>query len=63
MVEVELEGKTRKVDASGTIKDLMALLNITPEAYLSVLNGEVVTEYEDISPGDHVKFVKVWSRG
>jgi sulfur carrier protein ThiS len=63
MVKVKLEGEVKNVKASGTIKDLMGFLSITPEEYLSVLNGEVVTEHEPFSSRDTVKFVRVWSGG
>lgn len=63
MVSVEIGGKVSDIDFRGKLIDLMAELGVSPEEYVCLLNGEVVTEFEDASPGDRVKFVKVWSGG
>jgi sulfur carrier protein ThiS len=63
MVKVELDGETREVEASGTIREVMAALGLHVDDYVALLNGAVVTEHEPFSPGDTVKFVRVWSGG
>ncbi|MBR9690025.1 MAG: hypothetical protein GOV01_03965 [Candidatus Altiarchaeota archaeon] len=65
MVKVELEGVVTELSIKGStiILDIMTSLKITPEEYVSILNGEVVTEREPLSKNDELKFVRVWSGG
>ena len=62
-MKVELEGNTKEVEFEGKLIDLMAKLNITPQEYVCILNGDVVTEFEEVTQNDSVKFVRVWSGG
>lgn len=62
MVRVEVEGRVKNAEAR-TVRELMDHLGVNPEEYVAVLNGEVVTEAEPLSPGDSVKLVRVWSGG
>ena len=65
MVEVEFNGefKILKLKESLLISDLMDTLKINSDAYVSILNGIVVTENEIVTEKDKIKFVKVWSGG
>ena len=65
VVEIEYDGRTKKLNLTEPklIVDLMTVLEINPEAYISLLNGNVVTEDEIINEKDKVKFVRVWSGG
>ena len=63
-VTVELEGKEKQINFPGnTIKELMDEMKLILDEYVPVLNGSVVTELEEISDGDKIKFVRVWSGG
>ena len=62
-MKVELEGEVREVKGNRKLTEVMEELGISPEEYICVLNGEVVTEFEVAKDGDVVKFVRVWSGG
>ena len=55
--EYELEGKTLKV------KQALQQLDLSPEAYLLVRNGELLNENDVLRDGDVVKIVAVISGG
>ncbi len=55
--EYELEGKTI------TVKEAMEQLDLSPEMYLLVRNGELLTERDVLRDGDLVKIVAVISGG
>jgi sulfur carrier protein ThiS len=59
---VEVEGRERKAEGA-TVEELMASLGVSPEEYVAVLNGQVVTELEAVPPGSRLKLVRVWSGG
>ena len=65
MVEIEFEDKIKnlKLNKSKLIVDLMVDLKISPEAYVCILNGNVVTENEIVTEKDKIKFARVWSGG
>jgi sulfur carrier protein ThiS len=46
-----------------SVKKAMEHLNILPEAYLAVRNGEILIEHEHLHDGDIIKFVPVISGG
>ena len=63
-IKAVVEGKSRQVELKGkTVKDLMDQLNLILDEYVPVLNNSVVTELENLSDGDAVKFIRVWSGG
>ncbi len=55
--EYELEGKTIKVIQA------LQQLNLSPEAYLLVRNGELLNENDVLRDGDVIKIVSVISGG
>lgn len=55
--EYELEGKTLKV------KQALQQLELSPEAYLLVRDGELLNENDVLRDGDVVKIVAVISGG
>jgi sulfur carrier protein ThiS len=65
IVTVQIGEKTKKIQAgiSKTLEDLMNKLGISPEEYICVVNGGIVTEKEKFSQKDKIRFVKVWSGG
>lgn len=64
-VDVELEGVKESVSVSpgSAVEDVMAALGVTPEEYLAVLDGQVVTEKEPVPDGARLELVRVWSGG
>ena len=65
VVKVIFEDKTEDIKIKDGIKiiDLLKQLDKNPEDYLTVLNGEVVTELEVLKDEDVLKLVRVWSGG
>ncbi|MBR9680759.1 MAG: MoaD/ThiS family protein [Candidatus Altiarchaeota archaeon] len=65
MVKVVFEGQTKKISTKKNMKivDILKQLNKNPEEYITVLNGEVVTEFETVKEKDIIKLVRVWSGG
>lgn len=56
--EIEIEvGKGKR------IKEIMDELGLILDEYVPILNGEVVTELEEVREGDKLEFVRVWSGG
>jgi sulfur carrier protein ThiS len=45
------------------VRKAMEYVNILPEAYLTVRDGEILTEREILRDGDIVKFIPVISGG
>ncbi len=62
-MKVEFEGKVREVRGGRKLIEIMKELGVSPEEYICVLNGEVVTEFEVAREGDTLKLVRVWSGG
>lgn len=46
-----------------SVKAAMAQLNILPESYLAIREGEILTEHEPLRNGDIVKLIPVISGG
>lgn len=65
ILSVWIGREIRKVQAgnSRNLEDLMNKVGISPEEYICVVNGEIVTEKEKFSVKDEIRFVKVWSGG
>ncbi|MBR9681605.1 MAG: MoaD/ThiS family protein [Candidatus Altiarchaeota archaeon] len=63
-IKVEMKDKLQNVELAGkTVKDLMTQMHLILDEYVPILNGSVVTELENLSEGDSVKFIRVWSGG
>ncbi len=61
---IEREKKREKVSFSGkTIGELLKLLQVNPEAVITVRNREVVTEQELLKDKDKVELLSVISGG
>jgi sulfur carrier protein ThiS len=46
-----------------SVKKAMEHLEILPEAYLAIRNGEILVEHEHLLDGDIIKFIPVISGG
>ncbi len=46
-----------------SVKSAMAQLDILPESFLAIRNGEILTEHEPLRDGDTVKLIPVISGG
>lgn len=55
--ELQLEGKSIQV------KQALQQLNLSPEAYLLVRNGDLLNENDWLKDGDEIKIVAVISGG
>jgi len=64
-MEVEVEGEVKVVSAGpgSTVGEVMGELGVTPEGYIAVLDGRVVTEKEPVPAGARLQLVRVWSSG
>ena len=52
-----------KIEGNLTVKQALKQLGLSPEAYLVVRNGEMLTESEMLRDGDKVKLIAVISGG
>lgn len=64
-VVLEVQGKTRhlELEAPVTIEQALHKIGVRPSEFITVLNGEIVTELEPLKDGDKIKLLKVWSGG
>lgn len=62
-MKIEYDGNTTDYHKSINIYRLMENLSLNKEAYLAVVNGQLVTEDYRAVKGDEVKFIKVVSGG
>lgn len=62
-VKMILRKKEYEVEAKGTLKDALKQLNLSPEAYLAMRNGEMITEDEVLKDGDVIQLIAVISGG
>lgn len=62
-VKMILRKKEYEVEAKGTLKDALKQLNLSPEAYLAMRNGEMITEDEVLKDGDVIRLIAVISGG
>jgi sulfur carrier protein ThiS len=58
-----LRNKEIPVDAGKPLFKILKGKNLTPESYLAVRDGEMITEDEIIHPGDRIQLVPVISGG
>ncbi|HEX2979654.1 MAG TPA: MoaD/ThiS family protein [Anaerolineaceae bacterium] len=62
-VKLIVRQKEYEVKAGMSLMHAMQKIEVTPEAYLAVRNGEVITEDEVLNDGDVVQLVAVISGG
>jgi sulfur carrier protein len=62
-VKMILRKKEYELEAKGTLKDALKQLNLSPEAYLAMRNGEMITEDEVLKDGDVIQLIAVISGG
>ena len=63
MVKLILRGKEYEIKPNQTLLQALKSLNLQPEAYLAVLNGELITEDQVLREGQMVSLVAVISGG
>ena len=56
----EMEIEVRKGEK---VEDVMKKLGLVIDEFVPIVNGEVVTELEELREGDTLEFVRVWSGG
>lgn len=62
-VHVILRGEEHPLPAPITLADALHLLDLPPELYLAVRNGELISEDTLLEDGDRVQLVSVISGG
>ena len=64
-ITVEVQGKVHRVEIEppATIEQVLRRIGIRPSEFITVLNGEIVTELELLKDRDKIKLLKVWSGG
>jgi sulfur carrier protein len=62
-VKIHYGTKTFEWDRKTTVKRILERLEILPETVIVARNGEMVTEDEQVSPGDEVDIVRAISGG
>lgn len=60
---IERERKTLKIRFEGTVKGLLAKLNLDKETVVVVRNGSIVTEKDKVKDSDSIKILSVISGG
>ena len=63
MVKLTLRDKEFEAKPNQTLKQTLLKLSLQPEAYLAVLNGELITEDHVLREGMTIKLVAVISGG
>jgi sulfur carrier protein ThiS len=63
MVKLTLRDKDFEARPNQTLKNTLKSLGLQPEAYLAVLNGELITEDRVLREGMQIKLVAVISGG
>jgi sulfur carrier protein ThiS len=58
-----LRGKSYLTPGNITVAQALKRIGLSPEAYLFVRSGEVVTEDQFLHPGDEIRIVPVISGG
>ena len=64
-IQVNLRNKELEIDYTKdlTVRKLLKQLDLLPETYLCVRNGDLLTEQELIKDGDTIRLVPVISGG
>ena len=62
-IKIEKEEREVEVGRGKKIAEIMKDLGLILDEYVAILNGEVVTELEEVKPGDRLEFIRVWSGG
>lgn len=60
---VEWEGKTHEIETEMNVRDLLEYFSLNREAFLVVVDGNLVTEDRRIKKHERVKIVRVVSGG
>lgn len=60
---LERTQETKKLDFTGTAKELITMLGMNTEELLIIRNGELVTEDEQLENTDQIKLLSVISGG
>jgi sulfur carrier protein ThiS len=62
-VLVTLRKERWQVEPGKTARQVMQELDLNPENYLTMINGQLVDDSTRLKPGDHLKLVAVISGG
>lgn len=62
-ITVRRGSEVAELEASGTVRDLLALLRLNPETVLVSVNGTLATEDVALRDGDDVRIIDVVSGG
>ena len=62
-ITITLRKKEFTLEKETSVMRAMELLEVSPEAYLAVRNGKLLTEDERLYQGDVVQFISVISGG
>ncbi len=64
-MEIEFQGKTKTIELSSKIKvkELYKKLSMSPEEYLILKDGKLITHDKYLEPDDKIRIVKVVSGG
>jgi sulfur carrier protein ThiS len=62
-VQITLRDKKYEVEPGLTVRKAIQKLGLTPESYLAVRQGEMITEDTILKDGDQIKLVAVISGG
>lgn len=60
---IEKEQKTKEIEFYGTVRELLAELDINLETVLITRNNEIITENENVENSDDIKIISVVSGG
>ncbi|MBR9679888.1 MAG: MoaD/ThiS family protein, partial [Candidatus Altiarchaeota archaeon] len=62
---IEYKDKRHKLELAqgASIEQALRKIGYNPAEFITVLNNVIVTELEELSDGDKVKLLKVWSGG
>jgi sulfur carrier protein ThiS len=62
-ITLTLRKQKYQLEAKCTVRDALAQLNLSPETYLVLRNGELLNENEYLKDGDQVKLIAAISGG
>jgi len=60
---IEQEEKTKEMKFSGTVKELLKVLNINPVTVIVTNKTELLTENDSVTDKDHIRILSVVSGG
>jgi sulfur carrier protein ThiS len=62
-IKVILRNKEFTFEESMRLRQVLAQLQLPPDSYLALLNGELITEDQVLRQGDEIKLIAVISGG